>query len=64
MLEEAWEVYSEMIPGFQPVPSALVGDAAKARRDASVFDAGAHQLHWVQRTVAGLLKKGVLVFRT
>jgi len=24
-LEEAWDVYGEMMPGFQPVPGALVG---------------------------------------
>ncbi|GAL24769.1 short chain dehydrogenase [Vibrio variabilis] len=27
VLEEAWEVYGEMMPGFQPVPSKLVGKA-------------------------------------
>jgi NAD(P)-dependent dehydrogenase (short-subunit alcohol dehydrogenase family) len=27
VLEEAWGVYGEMMPGFQPVPSALVGKA-------------------------------------
>lgn len=27
VLEEAWDVYGEMMPGFQPVPSALVGKA-------------------------------------
>lgn len=27
VLEEAWEVYGEMMPGFQPVPGALVGKA-------------------------------------
>lgn len=25
VLEEAWDVYGEMMPGFQPVPGALVG---------------------------------------
>ncbi|MEN3761838.1 short chain dehydrogenase [Aeromonas veronii] len=27
VLEEAWDVYGEMMPGFQPVPSTLVGKA-------------------------------------
>ncbi|HHQ4940573.1 TPA: short chain dehydrogenase [Aeromonas veronii] len=27
LLEEAWDVYGEMMPGFQPVPGALVGKA-------------------------------------
>jgi NAD(P)-dependent dehydrogenase (short-subunit alcohol dehydrogenase family) len=27
VLEEAWEVYGEMMPGFQPVPGTLVGKA-------------------------------------
>ncbi|WDE10279.1 short chain dehydrogenase [Thalassomonas haliotis] len=27
VLEEAWEVYGEMMPGFQPVPGSLVGKA-------------------------------------
>lgn len=27
VLVEAWEVYGEMMPGFEPVPSALVGKA-------------------------------------
>lgn len=27
VLEEAWDVYGEMMPGFQPVPSVLVGKA-------------------------------------
>ncbi|MDH5903370.1 short chain dehydrogenase [Vibrio sp. 10N.286.46.A8] len=27
VLEEAWSVYGEMMPGFQPVPSQLVGKA-------------------------------------
>ncbi|MFQ1844012.1 short chain dehydrogenase [Aeromonas veronii] len=27
ILEEAWDVYGEMMPGFQPVPGALVGKA-------------------------------------
>ncbi|WP_421291460.1 short chain dehydrogenase [Aeromonas veronii] len=27
VLEEAWDVYDEMMPGFQPVPGALVGKA-------------------------------------
>ncbi len=27
VLEEAWEVYGEMMPGFQPVSSSLVGKA-------------------------------------
>ncbi len=27
VLEEAWHVYGDMMPGFQPVPSALVGKA-------------------------------------
>lgn len=27
VLEEAWVVYGEMMPGFQPVPGALVGKA-------------------------------------
>lgn len=27
VLEEAWDVYGEMMPGYQPVPSALVGKA-------------------------------------
>ena len=27
VLEEAWGVYGEMMPGFQPVPGALVGKA-------------------------------------
>ncbi|CAJ1903517.1 Glucose 1-dehydrogenase 2 [Aeromonas veronii] len=27
VLEEAWDVYGEMMPGFQPVPGALVGKA-------------------------------------
>jgi NAD(P)-dependent dehydrogenase (short-subunit alcohol dehydrogenase family) len=27
VLEEAWDVYGEMMPGFQPVSSALVGKA-------------------------------------
>ncbi|MDV7104893.1 short chain dehydrogenase [Vibrio sp. TH_r3] len=27
VLEEAWEVYGEMMPGFEPVPSKLVGKA-------------------------------------
>ena len=27
VLEEAWSVYGEMMPGFQPVPGALVGKA-------------------------------------
>lgn len=27
VLEEAWDVYGEMMPGFQPVPSKLVGKA-------------------------------------
>jgi len=27
VLAEAWEVYGEMMPGFEPVPSALVGKA-------------------------------------
>ncbi|ENC6370897.1 short chain dehydrogenase [Aeromonas veronii] len=27
VLEEAWDVYGEMMPGFQPVPRALVGKA-------------------------------------
>lgn len=27
LLEEAWDVYGEMMPGFQPVPGTLVGKA-------------------------------------
>lgn len=27
VVEEAWEVYGEMMPGFQPVPGTLVGKA-------------------------------------
>lgn len=27
VLEEAWQVYGEMMPGFQPVPGSLVGKA-------------------------------------
>ena len=27
VLEEAWDVYGEMMPGYQPVPGALVGKA-------------------------------------
>nr|MBF4296268.1 short chain dehydrogenase [Vibrio anguillarum] len=27
VLEEAWEVYGEMMPGFEPVPGKLVGKA-------------------------------------
>lgn len=27
VLEEAWEIYGEIMPGFQPVPSKLVGKA-------------------------------------
>ncbi|WP_421218320.1 short chain dehydrogenase [Aeromonas jandaei] len=27
VLEEAWDVYGQMMPGFQPVPGALVGKA-------------------------------------
>ncbi|MGU5544887.1 short chain dehydrogenase [Aeromonas veronii] len=27
VLEEAWDVYGEMMPGFQPLPGALVGKA-------------------------------------
>ncbi|MGY3910947.1 short chain dehydrogenase [Aeromonas piscicola] len=27
VLEEAWDVYGEMMPGFQPVPGTLVGKA-------------------------------------
>ena len=27
VLEEAWDVYGDMMPGFQPVPGALVGKA-------------------------------------
>ena len=27
VLEESWEVYGEMMPGFQPVPGRLVGKA-------------------------------------
>ena len=27
VLEEAWDVYGEMMPGFQPVPGSLVGKA-------------------------------------
>ncbi len=27
VLEEAWDVYGEMMPGFEPVPSRLVGKA-------------------------------------
>jgi NAD(P)-dependent dehydrogenase (short-subunit alcohol dehydrogenase family) len=27
VLEEAWDVYGEMMPGFQPVPGVLVGKA-------------------------------------
>jgi NAD(P)-dependent dehydrogenase (short-subunit alcohol dehydrogenase family) len=27
VLEEAWDVYGDMMPGFQPVPSSLVGKA-------------------------------------
>ena len=27
VLAEAWEVYGDMMPGFQPVPSTLVGKA-------------------------------------
>ena len=27
VLEEAWQVYGEMMPGFQPVPGTLVGKA-------------------------------------
>ncbi|MGY3853272.1 short chain dehydrogenase [Aeromonas aquatilis] len=27
VLEEAWDIYGEMMPGFQPVPGALVGKA-------------------------------------
>ncbi|MFQ2069524.1 short chain dehydrogenase [Aeromonas veronii] len=27
VLQEAWDVYGEMMPGFQPVPGALVGKA-------------------------------------
>ena len=27
VLEEAWDVYGEMMPGFQPIPGALVGKA-------------------------------------
>ncbi|RSM29565.1 short chain dehydrogenase [Aeromonas salmonicida] len=27
VLEEAWDMYGEMMPGFQPVPGALVGKA-------------------------------------
>jgi hypothetical protein len=26
-LEEAWDVYGEMMPGFEPVPGRLVGKA-------------------------------------
>jgi len=27
VLEEAWDTYEDLMPGFQPVPSALVGKA-------------------------------------
>jgi hypothetical protein len=27
VLTEAWDVYGEMMPGFEPVPSRLVGTA-------------------------------------
>ncbi|MEC4672759.1 MAG: short chain dehydrogenase, partial [Nitrospirota bacterium] len=27
VLEEAWDVYGDMMPGFQPVPGTLVGKA-------------------------------------
>ena len=27
VLEEAWDVYGDMMPGFQPVPGHLVGKA-------------------------------------
>lgn len=27
VIEEAWEVYGEMMPGYQPIPGALVGKA-------------------------------------
>ena len=27
VLEEAWDVYGEMMPGFHPVPGTLVGKA-------------------------------------
>jgi hypothetical protein len=30
VLEEAWDVYGEMMPGLQPVPGALVGKLLSA----------------------------------
>jgi hypothetical protein len=33
VLEEAWDVYGEMMPGFQPVPGALVGKAFESSVD-------------------------------
>ncbi len=36
VLEEAWEVYGEMMPGFQPVPGTLVGKAFERSVDGFV----------------------------
>jgi NAD(P)-dependent dehydrogenase (short-subunit alcohol dehydrogenase family) len=36
VLEEAWDVYGEMMPGFQPVPSTLVGKAFERSVDSFI----------------------------
>ncbi|MFD2205970.1 short chain dehydrogenase [Kiloniella antarctica] len=36
VLEEAWDVYGEMMPGFQPVPSVLVGKAFERSVDSFI----------------------------
>ncbi|MGL5523425.1 MAG: short chain dehydrogenase [Aeromonas veronii] len=36
VLEEAWDVYGEMMPGFQPVPGALVGKAFERSVDSFI----------------------------
>ncbi|WP_237171422.1 short chain dehydrogenase [Pandoraea pulmonicola] len=36
VIEEAWDVYGEMMPGYQPVPGALVGKAFERSVDSFI----------------------------
>ena len=36
VLTEAWDVYGEMMPGFEPVPSNLVGKAFERSVDSFI----------------------------
>ncbi|MEH8261931.1 short chain dehydrogenase [Aeromonas veronii] len=44
VLEEAWDVYGEMMPGFQPVPGALVGKAFERSVDGFIRESANKQV--------------------